>query len=45
MLIGAGEGVEQRGFAAVLIAYQRKNHHVSSFTSIFSASSTRRVSS
>ena len=45
VLIGAGEGVEQRGLAAVLIAYQRKNHQGSSFTSIFSASSTRRVSS
>ena len=45
VLVGAGEGVEKRGFAAILIADQGENHTAASFTWIFVASSTRRVSS
>ena len=45
VLVGAGEGVEKRGFAAILIADQGENHTAASFTWIFMASSTRRVSS
>jgi len=46
MLIGAGKGIEQGGFAAILIAGQCEDHiSAASFTSIFWASSTRRVSS
>ena len=32
VLVGAGEGVEQRGFAAILIADQGENHTAASFT-------------
>ena len=46
MPIGAGEGIEQGGFAAILIAGQCEDRiSAASFTSIFWASSTRRVSS
>ena len=46
MLIGTGEGIEQRGFPAVLIAHQSENHTASSFRiSIRWASSRRMVSS
>ena len=46
MLVGTGEGIEQGGFTAVLIAYQGKNHTASSFRiSIRWASSRRMVSS
>ena len=45
VLIRAGERVEQRRLSAVLVADKRKNHFPSTSTSIFSASSTRSVSS
>ena len=45
MLVGTGEGVEQGGLAAVLVACQCKNHRDSSFRVIFAASSRRMVSS
>ena len=41
MLIRAGELVEQRGFAAVLIACQSENHACRTSTSMFRASSFR----
>ena len=43
VLIGAGEGVKEGGFTAILVARQRENH--TGFTSIHWASSRRRVSS
>ena len=46
VLVGAGQGVEQRGLAAVLIARQCKDHTVSLFSTVICrASSTRIVSS
>ena len=46
VLVGARQGVEQRGLAAVLVSGQGKYHGVStSLSSIFAASSSRRVSS
>ena len=46
VLVGAGQGVEQRGLAAVLIARQCKDHTVSLFSTVICrASSTRSVSS
>ena len=47
VLVGAGEGVEEGGLAAVLIAHQSKDHQpfTSGSISIFCASSMRRVSS
>ena len=46
MLIGAGEGIEKRRLAAVLVSGQRKYHSSAPpFSSIFLASSTRSVSS
>ena len=45
VLVGAGESVEKRRFAAVLVADECKDHFSSPSTSIFLASSTRSVSS
>ena len=46
MLVGAGQGVEQRGLAVVLIAGQGKYHTFSLFSTVICrASSTRSVSS
>ena len=45
VLIGAGEGIEECRFAAVLVADESKDHFSSPSTSIFCASSTRSVSS
>ena len=45
VLVGAGEGVEQRRLAAVLVADKSKDHADTPSTSIFFASSTRSVSS
>ena len=45
VLVGAGEGIEKRRFAAVLVADECKDHFSSPSTSIFLASSTRSVSS
>ena len=45
VLVGPGEGVEQRRLAAVLVADKRKDHADTPSTSIFFASSTRSVSS
>ena len=47
VLVGAGEGVEQGGLAAVLVSYQGQNHFpsTSGSISIFFASSIRSVSS
>ena len=47
MLVGAGEGIEQGGLAAVLVSHQGKNHFpsTSGSISIFWASSIRSVSS
>ncbi len=47
VLVGAGEGVEQSGLAAVLVAGQSEDHtrFPPAVTSMFRASSTRRVSS
>ena len=45
MLVGAGKGIEERSFATVLVACQSENHRLSSFRSIFLASSRRMVSS
>ena len=42
MLVGAGELVEQRGLAAVLVAGQCEDHVPATSTSIFPASSFRR---
>ena len=42
VLVGAGELVEQRGLAAVLVAGQCENHVPATSTSIFPASSFRR---
>ena len=46
MLVGAGQGVEQRGLAAVLVARQCEDHTLSLFSTVICrASSTRSVSS
>ena len=45
VLVGTGEGVEQRRLAAVLVADKRKDHADTPSTSIFFASSTRSVNS